>query len=282
MKVVIFLFLLMSMSVSAKTLIISDIDDTLKRTNVLGYMLGGLRTTNPFIGLPALYSNFLCNDEPTVKAQEFCRKFRGLNHSENRSLVYVTAATGRLQMFGREFISRSNFPQVPVIGKEVERETLEFKINTLKEIIKGEEYDEIILIGDNGQHDVGAYRAVTKSFPSRKITTFIHQVYNPNDKSNEKNGVELATGQIPYFTASDLSIHFYLKGLITEAQLNSISREVYSYISSNDPDDYEQVIPSWSSCRPFISNYRRPRIEVSIETESILEVIERRMVRICR
>ncbi|GEM_PF-4276334 len=282
MRVLAILTLLLSMSLQAKTLVISDIDDTIKRTNVLGYMLGGIRTTNPFIGLPALYNNFLCNSEPTVRAQEFCKKFRGLNHSNERSLIYVTAAIGRIQVFGREFISRSNFPQVPVVGKEAGRDTLEFKVTTLKEIISGGDYDEVILIGDNGEHDVAAYRAVTKAFPLKKISTFIHQVYNPFDKKDEKGGVALASGQVAYFTASDLGVEFFARGLITESQLNSISREVYEYISSNDSIYYEQVMPSWSSCRPFISNYKRPEVELSADTENVLEVIERRLARICR
>ncbi|WP_372655482.1 phosphatase domain-containing protein [Halobacteriovorax sp.] len=282
MKLLVILTILLSTSVQSKTLVISDVDDTLKRTNVLGYMLGGLRSTNPFIGLPALFNNFLCDAETTLEAKKFCIKFRGLNHSKERSLVYVTAATGRLQLFGREFISRSNFPQVPFIGKEIGQDTLEYKVDTLKEIISGGEYDEIILIGDNGEHDVAAYKAVTDAFPKRKISTFIHLVYNPYHKDDEKAGVALAKGQIPYFTASDLSVEFFARKLISESQLNSISREVFKYISSNDSYDYEQVMPDWSSCRPFISNYKRPEVKLSENTKYVLEAVERQLIRVCR
>ena len=282
MKLILALLLIGNVSLKAKTLVISDIDDTLKRTSVLGYFTGGLRTTNPFIGLPELFNDFLCNEEPSFKAAKYCRKFRGHNHSDQRSLIYVTAATGRLQMFGREFISRSNFPQVTVVGKEVGQETLSYKVNAIKEIVEASDYEEIILIGDNGQHDVGAYKAITDLYPSKKITSYIHEVYNPYDKDLKKKGVSLAAGQIAYFTASDLGLEFLSKGLITEGQFIAIAKKVSQFLSSNDSELYEQVIPSWSRCRQFISNYQRPSVEVSKETTVILNTIESRMKRLCR
>ncbi len=284
MKLLLMIFLIANFSIQAKTLVISDIDDTLKRTNVLGYFTGGISATNPFIGLPELFNDFLCNEEPTQEAADYCRKFRGHNHSAKRSLIYVTAASGRLQLFGREFISRSNFPQVTVVGKDSGEDTLEYKTRTVKEIIQGGEYDEIILIGDNGQHDARAYKAVADFFPNKKITTYIHQVYNPYGfyKDDEKKGVELEEGQIAYFTASDLGLEFFSKGLITEKQLISISKEVSKYISSSNDELYEQVVPEWSSCKPFIANYQRPKVEVSKETAIILNSIEKRMKRLCR
>ena len=155
-------------------------------------------------------------------------------------------------------------------------------MNAIKEIVEGSDYEEIILIGDNGQHDVGAYKAITDLYPTKKITSYIHEVYNPYDKELKKKGVSLATGQVPYFTASDLGLEFLLKGLITEKQFIAIAKKVSQYISSNDPDIYEQVIPSWSRCRQFISTYQRPNVEISKETILILNTIESRMKRLCR
>lgn len=282
MRVLIALFVLLSMEAQAKTLVISDIDDTLKRTSVLGYFTGGLRTTNPFTGLPKLFNHYLCNNEPTDSKKEFCIKFRGHNHSKDRSLIYVTAASGRLQMFGREFISRSNFPQVPVIGKEIGRDTLKFKIQTIKEIIQADKYDEVILIGDNGEHDVGAYKAIELAFPKVKISSFIHRVYDPYSKSDEKKGVGLESGQVAFFTASDLALEFYVRGLISSDQLKTIAGEVRTSLFSNDEDIVEQVIPAWSSCRGFINSYKRPAADLTSEISSVLGSIEARLMRVCR
>ncbi|WP_417336468.1 phosphatase domain-containing protein [Halobacteriovorax marinus] len=283
MKVLLSFLFLVNLSVSAKTLVISDIDDTLKRTNVLGYFTGGLRSTNPFIGLPELFNDFLCNEEETQAKRDYCKKFRGHNHSLNRSLIYVTAASGRLQMFGREFISRSGFPQVAVIGKETGRDTLEYKVSVVSEIVKASNYDEIILIGDNGEHDVGAYKAVSEAFPNKKITTYIHQVYNPSHKDgDEKKGVDLAPGQVAYFTGSDLALEFYAKGLISEKQLKNIVSKVHRYINSRDEDLYEQVVPEWSDCRPFMANYERPSVHLSKDIEKLVSSIEDKLKKACR
>lgn len=268
--------LLVSLSAHAKTLVVSDIDDTIKRTNVLGYFTGGLRTTNSFIGLPELYSDYLCNGEHTQEKVEYCKKFRGHNHSQDRSLIYVTAAPGRLQMFGREFISRSNFPEQTVIGKKIGDETLAFKIRVIKEIVLGGDYDEVILIGDNGENDVVAYRAITDYFSKKRITTFIHQVYDGIGR-----GVELSKGQRPYFTASDLALEFFSKGLISERQLIAIAKKVNKYISSFESKVYEQVVPSWSSCAGFLSSYKRPKVDLSRESKKLLDLIEKRLSRLC-
>ncbi|WP_164848420.1 phosphatase domain-containing protein [Halobacteriovorax sp. HLS] len=281
MKSLFLLVLLLSTSVSAKVLMVSDIDDTIKRTHVLGYMTGGLRSTNPFIGLPELYTAFLCNQEVTKKEKDFCIKKKGVIHNNKRWITYVTAASGRLQMFGREFIARSNFPMAVVKGKNSEQDSYKFKSAEIASLLDGYPQYEIVLIGDNGQHDAGVYDHISKKFPFRKITSFIHQVYSSVEEDKEKRGSSLAKGQIAYLTATDLGLHFLKRNFIEEKDLANISRNVWKHLNTDDDDLYEQVIPSWTSCEEFVSSYKRADVKISVELSTLISKIEKRVEQLC-
>jgi hypothetical protein len=282
MKKLLVLFLLTTMNLSANVLMISDIDDTIKRTNVLGFMTGGVRTSNPFIGLPELYNAFLCNKEVSVKQKEFCMSKQGVVHSPSRWVTYVTAASGRLQMFGREFIARSRFPMAVVKGKRSSMDSYEFKTAEISSLIDSLGEYEVILVGDNGQKDIAAYDHIAKKYPFKKITTFIHEVYSTYDEDKDKRGVALKKGQIPYLTASDLALEYFSRGWISEKDLNLVSEKVYDFVSSNDDDYYEQVIPKWSKCARFVRDYKRPTVSVTNYTNNLLTRIENRVATLCR
>ena len=281
MKNLFLLLVLLSFNINAETLMISDIDDTIKRTNVLGYMTGGVRSTNPFIGMPELYNAFLCNQEATKKERDFCLLKKGVVHSPKRWVTYVTAASGRLQMFGREFIARSEFPMGVVKGKSSSEDSYKFKTTEISSLISGVPNYEIILVGDNGQHDVGAYDHIAKKFPFKKVTSFIHQVYSPLEQDKAKRGTTLAKGQIAYLTSVDLGLEFLKRGLILEADLLKISKKVWTFLNTNDDDLYEQVIPSWAGCYEFVRNYKRAEVSIDPSLSRLISKIERRVEQLC-
>ena len=281
MKFFALLLVLLSVNINAKVILISDIDDTIKRTNVLGFMTGGVRTTNPFIGLPELYNAFLCNKELSVKQKKFCITKKGVVHSSKRWVSYVTAASGRLQMFGREFIARSEFPFGAVKGKTSSQDSYKFKTQEISSQVDSLEDFEIILVGDNGQHDVAAYDHIQKKYPLRNITTFIHKVYSTHNEDKAKRGSTLAKGQIPYLTAVDLGVEFYSRDLITEEDLYNVSKKVLSFVSSYDDDLYEQVIPKWSKCASFTQQYVRPVVSLSSRTNKLISKVEKRVRTLC-
>lgn len=271
----------MSFSISAKVMMISDIDDTIKRSHILGYMTGGVRTTNPFIGMPELYMAFQCHREQTDSSREFCFKKRGMVHSNKRWVSYVTGASGRLQLFGREFIARSKFPAGAVEGRTSTQDTYKFKVKEISEIVSSTNF-EYVLVGDNGQHDVAAYKKVTDKYSDKKIVTFIHELYSISDEDKAKRGVALEKGQIAYLTASDLALEFYARDLINYSDLVKISKKVLTYLNSNDDDIYEQVIPSWTRCARFMRNYKRPNVVVQSDFSIVLNQIEGKLQNLCR
>lgn len=256
-------------------ILISDIDDTIKRTNVLstrGVILNGPRTTNVFRGMNDLYVLFAC-DTVVSSERNRCLARQGLTMAQNRKIVYVTAARGRLQMFGNLFLKNSGFPIGLFIGREQTDtdladsvsgpgpdlsegypNTLEYKIETVKKLMQDYREFDFVLVGDNGEKDVAAYDAVQKwaarNLPQIRVHTFIHQVYD------WREGVSPATNQTLYVTGGDLAIEFFRRGLLSERALANSIDQTLKAIRANDED----VFPGFLDCRPILSAKRFPKV----------------------
>lgn len=262
-------------SAEAKPLMmVSDIDDTIKRTNVLssrGILFNGPRTRNSFKGMSDLYVAWACD---TVSKAELdrCLMRQAMTRNNDRLVTYVTAAKGKLQMFGNLFLKNSGFPVGLFIGREesetdvaetfarerVESEaypqTLEFKVATIKKLIADYRDRDFVLVGDNGEKDVAAYAAVAqwaaKAYPGMRVHTFIHQVYH------WKDGVAPRADQDIYVTAGDLGLELYRRGLLSESALVRALDGTLNALKANDED----VFPPFLDCRPMLASNRFPTI----------------------
>ncbi len=257
-------------------MLVSDIDDTIKRTNVLskrGILLNGPRTTNPFEGMNELYAQLIC-DTVTAAERARCISRQALTRAQNRQVVYVTAAKGSLQMFGSLFLERSGFPVGLFIGREQidsnsnsteisspsedlsERypHTLEYKIETIQKLIADYPEFDFILVGDNGEKDVAAYDAVAKwaakRHPQAKIHSFIHQVYDWNE------GVPPVANQTLYVTGGDLGIELYRRGLMSEHGLSKALDATLKAVKRDSSD----VFPPFMNCRSFLDPDHFPKM----------------------
>ncbi|EQC43619.1 PF09949 family protein [Bacteriovorax sp. BSW11_IV] len=273
---------LLQMSVNAKTLIISDIDDTIKRTHVKGSKVDGLKLTNQYEGLSYIYNALLCKDLEGDKF-EFCVSNQGLGHSEETQLVYVTGAPGSLRSLGREFIQMSDFPVGVVKGRESSRiSTKDFKIATIREILNAmPEYNDVVMIGDNGEYDALVYNTIEKEFPTRNITSYIHTVYSVSPFAKEK-GAKLYENQKSYLTSADLGLNLLASGLIKESELRKAALVAQKAILSNDEDEIEKVIPEWTVCSYFYKTYEAPSVKIEPSLQVIINTIEKQVKKICK
>ena len=287
MKKMIFLifFLLVSSGVKArKVVLISDIDDTLKRTHVLGYFTGGPYTDNPYIGLPELFMAFMCSGIENSTRRQFCFANRAYFHATNRKMKYVTAAHGWFSNFGRAFIKDSNFPKGSYIFKsDSDILTFDFKVDAITKIIKWlpEEVD-IIMVGDNGQVDAKAYFEIERRFKTekRRFFTYIHQVYSYAPDADEI-GVPVLSGQGRYLTSFELALEFYSHGWIKRDDLVTVSAIVINHLSSNDDDIYEKVLPDWTDCSQFVLEYTRPQISLDSLLLERAQWLENKFSKMC-
>lgn len=202
-------------AVWSKILVISDVDDTLKITNVVdkGDMLfDKYWSEKPFRHMAYLFQELQAD-----------AKSRG----EEIKFYYLSAAPHFL-VNNRSWVRKNNFPQgktiqkmwiplvseishLPIIrfffeflGLELDSVfygSREYKMNRLREIIRKEyprKEDRVILIGDNGEHDPVVYLDIKKEFhldqaeiyirDIKANSTFFPKYYNPN-KEKIKAGI---------------------------------------------------------------------------------------------
>ena len=153
MKSIKFLVLLSLFSYSfasfSKTIIVSDIDDTIKKANSMGG-IGGVwhfLKKKPYEETRDLFNE--------IKKDEN-------DHGEATAYYYVSAAPS-FTFDGDEWIRKNNFPIGPVILKTKDNggETYAYKYRTIKALLQKEMMEDhapkIIFFGDNSQHDAKVY-----------------------------------------------------------------------------------------------------------------------------
>jgi hypothetical protein len=224
-------------------LLVSDIDDTIKRTDVLNKAMAAvnaLESHNSFGGMSSLYSRW---------------------HGEtgaNRQIIYLSAAPGPLIELSKRFLTNSDFPgntdtisDSVISGRTLLESAGDFKTKKLLEM-----YDEqvaakkvpdaVILIGDNGEQDMFAYGnyinyVASKGGRTDRIYSFIHHVYDV------PQGSSIDAPHRPWVTAADLAVQLSQLGLITDASL----ADVLSETASEATDQANLLVPSFMSCTQF-------------------------------
>lgn len=239
MKTVFLIALICPLFVSAKTLVISDIDDTIKTTHVLN-AADAVASQAPFYngiefgGMSAMY-RLLSSQISKVKIYYVSNglRFMGINS---------VPAT---------FLAANSYPQAANLSL---RSSLDFYMNTKVEriidIIYSERPTQLILIGDNGEQDTQVYAEIHRRFPQIPALTFIHQVYST--RSYPETGKNLEVDQIGFVTAADLAMELYSRGVIFENGIDWLMQLVMpSLLAENVLSDGNLVFPQWLDCRDF-------------------------------
>lgn len=138
-----------SLSALSKTIVVTDIDDTIKKANSMG-------------GLGGVW-HFL-RKKPYLEARDL---FNEIKKDENdrgeKTAYYYVSAAPSYTFDGDEWIRKNNFPIGPVILKTKENggETYAYKYRTIKAILEKELKEDsslkVIFFGDNSQHDAKVY-----------------------------------------------------------------------------------------------------------------------------
>lgn len=171
----------------AKTLVISDIDDTIKTSHVNSWVAKyahAHRTDNPFLYMSDLYNSI------------------------QGDFVYITNAPASVMKGAHtQFLIRNQFPKGelymrPGIFSEKD------KFPTLEKVIREKKPSVVILFGDNGEKDPIAYKLIQEAFPEIQFYVFIRWVYDPDRESR------FWDDQIPFVTAGEVALHLYQLGLI--------------------------------------------------------------------
>ncbi|MBS2018547.1 MAG: DUF2183 domain-containing protein [Deltaproteobacteria bacterium] len=223
------------------TWLVSDIDDTIKRTGVRSsrVVVNALGTTNEFAGMSELY--------------------RAWRHAPDRArdITYLSAAPGPLIHFGRSFLSGAGFPgnasgveEAVVGGRSASESAGDFKARKLVELYAAAAVKPrtVVLVGDNGEQDMAAYAAfmdhVQRTHARTKVYSFIHHVYETPGK-----GTPIESPHVPFVSAADLAVRFHAERWIDEPALARILGEVAH--DSGTGGLASHVVPSFMECQGF-------------------------------
>lgn len=200
----------------SKTLVFSDIDDTIKKA----YTLGGVEGYKVFL-----------KKEPFIHTRDVFLDIFHYHDADPKQIefFYVSAAP-RFTFNGKDWIKEQKFPSGPVILKTIKNggETFQYKYLNIKNIIldrmKTEKDLSVIFFGDNSQHDPKVYLAVVKDLNLKNAQIYIRDVSSKAQDIPTEFGdmpTERLAGVNYYFSEMDLIQYPYFS-FVTYTTLNGI------------------------------------------------------------
>lgn len=215
MKNLFLTLLLVSFNSIAGTIIISDLDDTIKITHVASAAsatYNGIFKKKVFTGMP-----------------EFLNEAR----SYTEELHILTASPGLIKKSVLRTLNSNDIQFDSVAFKNpLKREgKIEYKVRKISEILSQSE-NSVILLGDDVDKDPEIFQEVTKLYPTRVLAVYVHVV----------RGREIPAGSTIYWTAGDLALRELSAGRMSA---ESASRVLETIINE---ENLNSVIPNFADC----------------------------------
>ena len=212
--------------VFAKTIVISDIDDTLKMAHVKalgGQVSRAFMTKITFAGMPELLNEIA-------------------KQKKVSSFYYLSNAPEFLMKRSHtKFIAVNKYPAGKIILKSKESKE-EHKIINIKKIIETEKPDEIIFFGDNGERDSVIYREAMDLYPEIKFNTYIHYVY--------PNAIE--ADQTAFVTALEPLLSLISEGVLPLTSYITASKLAVAIANEGERETFKvQYFPEFLNCSGF-------------------------------
>lgn len=234
------LSLLASFNLWAQSILVSDIDDTIKVSYVLdkdstAANLPMLR--NAFIGMPELYH--------AIADIQGMRAVKYLSNAPRRVIGKVH----------QKFLIVNDFPDGELVARSFYDLTKgnKHKIESIRKFISIYDPKEMILIGDNGEGDAVVYSTITKQHSQIPTLTYIRQAYSKKG-FNGKFAKPLLEGQIPFSTSLDVSLDLYHRGVFSVETMTKLVKNIAPAIlkeSQHEERGKQMAFPEWYDCRDF-------------------------------
>lgn len=228
------LVVLAGLGAKAQTLLISDVDDTLKISHVLNWadmVANGPKTGNHFLGSSEALRIFVQNQTDQV------------------TVAYVSNAPAWLMgNLHRKFIESNRFPVGNLFLRANERDQ-SHKLQTIRNLIQQVRPRTLIMIGDNGEEDNQVYQTIASENKQLTVYTWIHQIYSVRNTS--ETGAPLLAKQLGYVTSVDLVRQWVQMGLVSGADANRFYGNVIPMIlmERNNLTEGQIAFPRWLDCR---------------------------------
>lgn len=231
------LLLALGLSAQARTLLVSDVDDTIKVAHVRDLTEAAryaFDSKSRFLGMSQLY-NMLVEENADME------------------IVYLSRAPDWLMgRTHRKFLVNGNFPEGQYINR-TKYDSDVHKLQTLREVMARVRPDTVIFVGDNGEQDAEIYKQISEEFaaPGIAFHQFIRIVYANN--SFFLLNPQTLDGQVGFVTPVEIGLELEKAGLLSEKSLRTL-------VSSVVPDvlrqkafmaEGEMAFPYFVNCREF-------------------------------
>jgi hypothetical protein len=228
-----FLALLLGLTASAKTVLISDIDDTLKVAHIrstVGKVANAFRTKNVFLGMNDLIAAVKIDSDAEV--------------------YYLTnAPVSIMKRSHTSLLKNGKFPSGKLLMRQTGVSSNDHKRIALQRIMETDKPDTVVLIGDNGEKDIKFYNTIAKRFPGIKFHTFIRIAYSIDaDHAPMK-------GQYGFISPLEITAKLYNEGLISLDKAD----KMFDFHGPRFVADRQNkrsgfmYLPKWLTCRGHLS-----------------------------
>ncbi len=162
MKKLLFVYALFISSTFARVIVISDIDDTIKKSNSMG-------------GVSQVYHFLKMKSYPLMSL--IYQDIQRGNSSDEVSFFYVSAAPDFIYDQDK-WLKKKGFPfGQSFLRKSLGDETYAYKMRTIRKILsKVSKDDRLLFFGDNSSHDPKVYLDIIKELRLRDARIFIRDV----------------------------------------------------------------------------------------------------------
>lgn len=220
-------------TVNAKTILISDVDDTIKNSHVRSpwsTVFNIFETDNVVMGMNEAYKA-VATDIPGTQFN------------------YLSNAPDLIMMgWHKKLLDDHTFPAGNLLMRTLRLEK-GHKINNIDEIVTREKPELVILIGDNGEQDIEIYAEAVRRHPNTKFLTYIHMLYYTG--AEEETGYQIKPGQKAFATSLDLMLMLLSEGVVTPHTTSGFV-QTFSLALSKEPkvkSDGVLAFPRWMDCR---------------------------------
>ena len=197
--------------------LVSDVDDTVKVTNVRSKhnaLLKALFSERAFAGMPELYQEMLGPDSSPDRLHFLSGSPRMIEEEVRETLEPFPAHELTLRRYRQSF-----------------KEAFDFKWAELQKSYASST-EKFILIGDDTEADPEVYAVFAAMKRGQVLAIYIRRV--AGDK-------KLPAGSIPFVTAYDIARHELAAGRLTEDQVKAVGESVFAA-------DDKSLLPSFHQC----------------------------------
>lgn len=221
---------------SPKTLVIANVEDTLKISHVRNFwdsLNYTASTRKRFLGMSELFNSLA-------------------NHNPDFQFIYLTQSpdlvAGKNE---REFLSQNGFPRGSSYSYESNSDKAS-RLNILKRLVTLHQAQRVLLLSHNGAVDVQAFHDLVEQLPNVSFFPYIHIVYSTQAISEV--GSALFSEQTGYVTSVELLVDWQQKGFVEFADVFTTLQILKDRILSENVETsglFEYGIPSFVKCDDF-------------------------------